>query len=93
MKTNISASKHGYAGVMEHYVRKDPIPYASTAAPVSSHNRLARAAQKLWMALRGLMRDRKASRYTSLAPRHPDGSRTAVMSFNSSGGGAGSGGA
>lgn len=62
-------------------MRKEPIPYASTAAPVTSGSRVRRMLQRWWMRLRRLMGDSKASRYTSLAPRHPDGSRTDVTSF------------
>ena len=74
-----------YLGLMEHYVRKEPIPYWAVAAPARPRRWFQR------IALRGLLRDRKASTYSSLVPRHPDGSRTAIIPFNSSGGGNGGG--
>lgn len=72
--------KAAYNHPMGHYVRKEPIPYETAATP----------ARKRWfrrISLRGLMRDRKASRYSALSPRHPDGSRTAIIASNNNGSG------
>lgn len=82
-----------YAACMEHYVRKEPIPDHSTVAPARTGARLWSPVRRLRLSLRGLMRDRKPSPYSSLSPRRMDGTHTKIFPFNSSGGGAGSGGA
>ncbi|QHE73054.1 hypothetical protein [Rhodococcus sp. WAY2] len=78
---------------MEHYVRKEPIPYESATAPARSGNWFTRTLRGLGITLRGLLHDRKPSPYSSLSPRRMDGTHTDIFPFNSSGGGAGGGGA
>ncbi|MGC0364590.1 hypothetical protein ABH922_002574 [Rhodococcus sp. 27YEA15] len=71
---------------MERYVRQEPVPDGSRLVLTRTRSRL----ERLQAALRclhpgNLLRDRKASEYSSLTPRHPDGSRTEIMPFNGSG--------
>ena len=73
-----------YRGQMERNVGNEPTP----AQPASARW-FRMSLRRVGFALRGLMQDRKAGPYSSLAPRHPDGSRTSVTSFNSSGGSGG----
>jgi hypothetical protein len=93
MRSDTQVSEADYAGRMEHYVRKEPIPYESAPAPVRSGSWFRRTFRGLRITLRGLMNDRKPSPYSSLSPRRMDGTHTDIFPFNSSGGGAGGGGA
>ncbi|MGW6376629.1 hypothetical protein ACWFRB_11280 [Rhodococcus sp. NPDC055112] len=71
---------------MNHYVRKEPI---------EPEHRLDQPAvrPRFWWVRSGLeflrpgnlLHDRAASRYSSVAPRHPDGTRTTIIPFNGNG--------
>jgi hypothetical protein len=72
-------------------VRKEPIPYESGPAPDLRRWFPTMAFRDLLRGLRGLLRDRAPSRYSSVSPRRMDGSHTDIFPFNSSGGGVGGG--
>lgn len=76
---------------MEHYVRKEPIPYESEPAPDLRRWFQRMTFRDLLRGLRGLLHDRKPSPYSSVSPRRMDGSHTEIFPFNSSGGGVGGG--
>ena len=76
---------------MEHYVRKEPIPYESESAPDLRRCFQRMTFRGLLRGLRGLLHDRKPSPYSSVSPRRMDGSHTEIFPFNSSGGGVGGG--
>jgi hypothetical protein len=69
-------------GAASHFVRTDPIPESVDTQ---------REKRSLWSRLRHAMSDRRPSRYSSLSPRRPDGTRGPIFPFNSSGGGGGGG--
>lgn len=79
------------SGVMEHYVRREPIPYESEPVPDPRRWFQRMTFRDLLRGLRGLLHDRNPSPYSSVSPRRMDGSYTRIFPFNSSRGGVGGG--
>ncbi|MFC9768523.1 hypothetical protein [Rhodococcus jostii] len=70
---------------MDQECHSDPEPASPNPIREGWGVRVWRWCTRLGWWLRGAMGDRPASRYSSVAPRHPDGTRTAIIAFNGSG--------
>ncbi|MFI6430821.1 hypothetical protein [Rhodococcus oryzae] len=71
---------------MSHYVRQEPVEPEPRPAQSQGRPRFRWVLAGLDFLRPGnLLRDRAASRYSSVAPRHPDGSRTKIIPFNGNG--------